>query len=92
MRQFAIAAAGVAVAALISAVPASAENIGGGPIQQNGKCWHGEKHSAPSEAAWGFWESCAERAARGGGRRGGGAGAGAGAKTGAAQAAPGRRT
>jgi hypothetical protein len=87
MRQFTMAAATVVIAALISAAPASAENIGGGPIQQNGKCWHGEKHSSPSEAAWGYWESCAERASRPG-RRGAGAGAG----VGAAQATPRRRT
>ncbi len=39
MRQFTIAAATVAIAALISAAPASAERIQGGPIKQNGKCW-----------------------------------------------------
>jgi len=71
MRQFTIAAATVAIAALFSAAPASAESISGGPIQQNGKCWHGEKHSSPSEASWGYWESCAERASRRGGRGGG---------------------
>jgi hypothetical protein len=42
-------------AALFSAAPVSAENISGGPLQQNGKCWHGEKHSSPSEASWGYW-------------------------------------
>jgi hypothetical protein len=70
MRQFTIAAVTVAVAALISAAPASAESIGGGPLQQNGRCWHGEKHSSPSEATWGYWESCAERASRRAGRGG----------------------
>jgi hypothetical protein len=62
MRQFPIAAATVAIAALISAAPASAERINGGPIQQNGKCWHG--HGGASDATWGFWESCAEKASR----------------------------
>jgi hypothetical protein len=62
MRQFTIAAAAVAIAALISAAPASAEGIFGGPIQQNGKCWHG--HGGASEATWGFWGSCAEKASR----------------------------
>jgi len=71
MRQFTIAAAAVAIAALF-AVPASAEAIFGGPLQQNGKCWFSEKHSSPSEATWGYWGSCAEKAARKG-RRGGGA-------------------
>jgi hypothetical protein len=52
----------VAFAALISAAPASAEQINGGPTQQNGKCWHG--HGGASEASWGFWESCAEKANR----------------------------
>ena len=83
MRQFTIAAAIVAIAAVFSAAPASAEAIFGGPIQQNGKCWFSEKHSSPSEASWGYWGSCAERAARPG-RRGGAAGA--------AQATPRRRT
>ena len=69
MRQFTIAAATAAIGALFLTAPGSAENISGGPIQQNGKCWHGEKHSSPSEASWGYWESCAERASR----RGGGA-------------------
>ena len=73
MRQLTIAAATVAIAALISAAPASAERISGGPVQQNGKCWHGEGHSSPSEASWGYWESCAERASRPGRRGGGGA-------------------
>jgi hypothetical protein len=49
MRQVTIAVA--AIAGLISVAPASAENIGGGPLQQNGKCWQSEKHSAPSEAS-----------------------------------------
>jgi hypothetical protein len=71
MRQFTIVAATMAIAALISAAPASAENIGGGPLQQNGKCWQSEKHSSPSEASWGYWTSCAEQASRPG-RRGGG--------------------
>jgi hypothetical protein len=72
MGQFTIAAATAAIAALISAAPASAEAIFGGPIQQNGKCWFAEKHSSSSEATWGYWGSCAEKAARRG--RGGGAG------------------
>jgi hypothetical protein len=70
MRQFTIAAAAVAIAALFSA-PASAEAIFGGPLQQNGKCWFADKHSSPSEATWGYWGSCAEKAAKRG-RRGGG--------------------
>jgi hypothetical protein len=71
MRKFTIAVATVAMGALISAAPASAEAIFGGPIQQNGKCWFSAKHSSPSEATWGYWGSCAEKASRGG--RGGGA-------------------
>jgi len=71
MRQFTIAAATAAIGTLFLTAPGSAENISGAPIQQNGKCWHGEKHSSPSEATWGYWGSCAERASR----RGGGAGA-----------------
>jgi hypothetical protein len=72
MRQFTIAVAIIASAALISAAPASAENIGGGPLQQNGKCWHGRHHSSASEATFGYWESCAEKASISG-RRGRGA-------------------
>jgi hypothetical protein len=72
MRQFTIAAAAAAIAALFSAAPASAEAIFGGPLQQNGKCWFSEKHSSPSESTWGYWGSCAEKASRPG-RRGGGA-------------------
>ena len=51
MRQFTIAAATVAIAALISAAPASAERISGGPIKQNGQCW--KSHSGGSEATFG---------------------------------------
>ena len=77
MRQFTIAA--VAIAALISAAPASAEAIFGGPLQQNGKCWFAERHSSPSEATWGYWGSCAEKAAKSGRRGRGGAGGAGGA-------------
>ena len=76
MRQLTIPV--VAIAALVSAAPASAEAIFGGPLQQNGKCWFSEKHSSPSEATWGYWGSCAEKASRAG-RRGGGAAPAAGA-------------
>jgi hypothetical protein len=69
MRQFTIAAAIVAIAAVFSAAPASAEAIFGGPIQQNGKCWIAKGHSSPSEATWGYWGSFAEKASRAG-RRG----------------------
>jgi hypothetical protein len=57
MRQFTIAAATVAIAALISAAPASAERLMGGPIKQNGKCF---KHTSGgiSEATWGYWQDC----------------------------------
>ena len=75
MRQFTIAAATVAVAALISAAPTLAENISGGPLQQNGKCWFAQRQSSPAEASWGYWGSCADKAARAGRRGGGGAAA-----------------
>jgi hypothetical protein len=39
MRQFTIAAATVAIAALISTAPTLADHNGGGPIKQNGLCW-----------------------------------------------------
>jgi hypothetical protein len=62
MHQFRTVAATVAIAALFSALPASAERINGAPIRQNGQCWNG--HAGPSEATWGYWGSCAEQAAR----------------------------
>ena len=43
MRQFTIVAATVAIAALISGAPASADHIQGGPIKQNGQCWRSSK-------------------------------------------------
>ena len=55
MRQFTIAAATVAIAALISA-PASAERINGGPIKQNGQCWKGQKGS--ETGTFGYWQAC----------------------------------
>jgi hypothetical protein len=73
MRQFTIAAATVAIAAVFSAAPASAERINGGSLQQNGQCWQGKNHSSPSEATWGYWGSCAEKASRGGRPGSGGA-------------------
>ena len=39
MRQFTLAAATVAIAALVAAAPASAERLMGGPIKQGGQCW-----------------------------------------------------
>jgi hypothetical protein len=59
MRQFTIAAT-VAIATLVAAGPASAERINGGPLKQNGQCWR--SHGGASEAAWGFWEPCAQPA------------------------------
>ena len=90
MRQFTIAA--VAIAALISAAPASAEAIFGGPLQQNGKCWFAERHSSPSEATGGYWGSCAEKAAKAGRKGGRGGAGGAGGAPGAVQANSRNRT
>ena len=59
MRQFTIAAA-LAIATLVAAGPASAERINGGPLKQNGQCWR--SHGGASEAAWGFWQPCAQPA------------------------------
>ncbi len=57
MRQFTIAAVTVAIAALISAAPASAERLNGGPIKQNGMCF---KHTSGgnAESTWGYWQAC----------------------------------
>ena len=60
MRQFTIAAATVAIAALISGAPASADHIQGGPIKQNGQCWQKQKGS--DAGTFGYWEACAEKA------------------------------
>jgi hypothetical protein len=56
--RFTIAAA--AVAALIAAVPASAENVGGGPIKQNGQCWKAAKLN--DGGSFGSWGACAQSA------------------------------
>jgi hypothetical protein len=60
MRQFTIAAATVAIAALILAVPASAERINGGPIKQNGQCWKTQK--GQETGTWGVWQACPQPA------------------------------
>jgi hypothetical protein len=65
MRQFTIAAATVAIAALISGAPASAEHNGGGPIKQNGQCW---KSSKGSDQMFGHWRACGEKASLRGGQ------------------------
>jgi hypothetical protein len=68
MRQFTIAAATVAIAALISATPVLADHNGGGPIRQNGQCW---KASRGSDQMFGHWRACGEKASlRGGQGRG----------------------
>jgi len=65
MRQFTIAAATVAIAALISAAPALADHNGGGPIKQNGHCW---KASRGSDQMFGHWRACGEKAGLRGGQ------------------------
>jgi hypothetical protein len=60
MRRFTIAAATVAIAALMSGAPASAERIQGGPIVQNGQCWKQQKLS--EAGTWGYWQACPEKA------------------------------
>jgi hypothetical protein len=65
MRQFTIAAATVAIAALISAAPALADHNGGGPIKQNGLCW---KSSRGSDQMFGHWRACGEKASLRGGQ------------------------
>jgi hypothetical protein len=62
MRQLTIAAATVAIAALISAAPASADRIGGGPTKQNGQCWKSTSGGV-AESSWGFWQACPKPAA-----------------------------
>jgi hypothetical protein len=57
MRQFTIAAA-IAIVALISAAPASADYLGGGPRKQNGQCWKGSKGSE----GFGHWHACPQPA------------------------------
>jgi hypothetical protein len=60
MRQFTLAAATVAIAALVAAAPASAERLMGGPIKQNGQCW--KSNSSGGEATWGTWTACPQAA------------------------------
>jgi hypothetical protein len=54
-----LAAATVAIAALVVA-PASAEDVQGGPIKQNGKCWKGSKMA--ERGTFGYWEACPQSA------------------------------
>jgi hypothetical protein len=61
MRQFTLAAATVAIAALVAAAPASAERLMGGPIKQNGQCW--KSNSSGGESTWGTWSACPQGAA-----------------------------
>ena len=60
MRQFTIAAATVAIAALIAAAPASAERLMGGPVKQNGQCW--KYNASGSKSTWGTWTACPQKA------------------------------
>ena len=55
-----LSAATVAIAALVSAVPALADHNGGGPLKQNGQCW---KASRMSDQMFGIWGPCSEKAA-----------------------------
>jgi hypothetical protein len=61
MRQFTLAAATVAIAALVAAAPASAERLMGGPIKQNGQCW--KSNAGGAESTWGTWSACPTPAA-----------------------------
>jgi hypothetical protein len=65
MRQLTIAAATVAIAAMISAAPASAEYLGGAPRQQHGQCWKGSKGSE----GFGYWRACPQPASARGPKR-----------------------
>ena len=56
--RFTIAAAAIAV---LFAVPASAHNIGGGPLKQNGQCWKASKLN--DGGSFGSWGACAQPAA-----------------------------
>jgi hypothetical protein len=56
--RFTIAAATIAV--LFAAVPASAENIGGGAMKQNGQCWKAAKLN--DGGSFGTWGACAQSA------------------------------
>ena len=60
MRQLTIAAATIAIAALVSGVPASADWIAGGPTKQNGQCW---KNHTGNDMRFGHWNACPQPAA-----------------------------
>jgi hypothetical protein len=55
--RFTIAAAAVA---LVATVPASAENLMGGPVKQNGQCWKAAKLN--DGGSFGSWGACAQGA------------------------------
>jgi hypothetical protein len=59
MGKFAVYA--VALAAVLATVPASAENLGGGPVRQGNQCWNdaGRGHTS---ATFGYWAACPARA------------------------------
>jgi hypothetical protein len=60
MRQLTIVAATIAIAALISAAPASADHIAGGPIKKDGQCW---KNHGGVDYRFGSWIACPKPAA-----------------------------
>src|SRR5262249_26504853 len=60
MRQLTIAAATIAIAALVSGVPAWADWNPGGPKQQNGQCW---KNHTGNDHRFGVWIACPAPAA-----------------------------
>jgi hypothetical protein len=60
MRQLTIAAATIAIAALVSGMPASADWNPGGPKQLNGQCW---KNHQGNDQRFGAWIACPKPAA-----------------------------
>ena len=60
MHQLTIAAATIAIAALVSGMPASADWNPGGPNKQNGMCW---KNHTGNDMRFGAWIACPKPAA-----------------------------
>jgi hypothetical protein len=52
---------GAAILLAISALPAKAENIQGGPLSQNGQCFNYSAAQA-KDARFGYWGACAQKA------------------------------
>jgi hypothetical protein len=51
----------IAVSALVSSMPANAENGQGGPLSQNGQCFNYSAGQS-KDGRFGYWGACAQKA------------------------------